>query len=127
MSIVSLILEGKYFEAKEALITRLDHRRDELLEDYKHWLNSSILLEASRFKIVRVRIRKGKVERRKKVSAVKGYTFRGGKLKRMSPTEKRNRRISQRRGKIKRKAKKTKALAKRKRSMRKLKALGGGR
>lgn len=86
-----------------------------------------LLSEGGRFKIVRVRIRNGKIQRRKKVSNVKGYTMRGGKLKRISAKEKRNRKIGARRGKIKRRAKLKKALAKRKRSLRKLKAAGGKR
>ena len=77
-----------------------------------------------RTKIVRARVRGGKVQRRKKVSAVKGYTIRGGKLTRMPSSERIKRKISQRKAKIKRKAKAARALIKRKRSLRKRKALG---
>lgn len=81
-------------------------------------------LDEARFKIIKARVRGGKVQRRKKVSTVKGYTFRGGKLTRMSVTERRKRKMGQRRGKIKRKSKMSRALIKRKRSMRKRMAIG---
>lgn len=86
--------------------------------------DESLLTEAPRVKIVRLRIRGGKVQRRKKVSNVKGMTFRGGKLKRMSPTERRRRKMGARKAKVKRKAKMVRILQKRKRSMLKRKRLG---
>lgn len=77
-----------------------------------------------RMKIVRIRIRKGKVQRRKRLSAVKGFVFRGGKMTRMSPTERRKRKLGARRAKIKRKAMKARIAVKTKRAMRRRKALG---
>lgn len=77
-----------------------------------------------RKKLVRARIRGGKVQRRKVVSGVKGYTIRGGKLTRMTSSERMRRRISQRKAKVKRKAKMARALIKRKRSLRKRASLG---
>ena len=85
---------------------------------------ASNVIKAGRTKIVKVRVRKGKVQRRKKVSAVKGYTIRGGRLTRMKASERLKRKIGQRRGKIKRKAKMARALMRRKRSMRKRASLG---
>lgn len=84
------------------------------------------VMKIGRMKLVRARIRNGKVERRKKVSAVKGFTLRGGKLVRMSPSEKMHRKMGARRGKIKRRAKMARALIKRRRSMMKRKSLGLG-
>jgi hypothetical protein len=81
-------------------------------------------LEEARINIVKARIRGGKIQRRKKVSNVPGMTLRSGKLKRMTPAERRNRKMGQRRGKIKRKAKMNRAIMKRQRSLRKRKALG---
>jgi len=81
-------------------------------------------LEEARVKIVKARIRGGKIQRRKKISNVPGMTLRSGKLKRMTPAERRNRKMGQRRGKIKRKAKMNRAIMKRQRSLRKRKALG---
>ena len=81
-------------------------------------------LDEARFKIVKARIRGGKIQRRRKVSNVPGMTFRGGQLKRMSPTERRRRKMGQRRGKIKRRAKLQRSLVKRKRSLRKRQSIG---
>lgn len=81
-------------------------------------------LNEARYKIVKARIRNGKIQRRKKVSTVKGYTIRGGQLKRLSPTERRNRRMGQRRGKIKRRAERSRIRIKMQRSLRKRRNLG---
>jgi hypothetical protein len=87
--------------------------------------------EGKRFKVVRVRIRKGKVERRKRVSNVKGYTFRkkgsgAAKLIRMTPMERRKRRLGAKRGKIKRRGKAARIRQKMKRVRLKRKSLGLG-
>ena len=79
---------------------------------------------ATRVKLVKVRIRNGKIQRRKKVSNVPGMTFRGGKLKRMSVTERRNRKMGARKGKTKRRAHMRQAILKRARSLQKRKRLG---
>lgn len=81
-------------------------------------------ISEARVKIVKARIRGGKIQRRKKVANVKGYTMRGGKLTRMSAAERLRRKQSQRRGKIKRRAKAARALMKRKRSLRRRQSLG---
>lgn len=84
----------------------------------------SISLEEARILIVKARIRGGKIQRRKKVSNVSGYTLRSGKMTRMSATERRNRRMGQRRGKLKRRAEMSRTLMKRARSLRRREALG---
>lgn len=83
-------------------------------------------LDETRINIVKARIRGGKVQRRKKVSNVPGMTFRGGKLTRMSPAERRRRKLGQRKGKMKRRAKMARALMKRRRSLQRRKSLGLG-
>ena len=95
----------------------MDIAEEELEEDEEQ-------LDEARIKIVKARIRGGKIQRRKRVSNVPGMTIRGGKLTRMSPAERRRRKMGQRRGKIKRKAKMNRAMMKRQRSIRKRKALG---
>lgn len=112
------------------MIAELDRLANEKLDILKEYI-SEILAEANRnvikqgrTKLIRMRVRGGKVQRRKKFSAVKGYTIRRGKLIRMSPSEKLKRKIGARRAKIKRRAKKARMLIKRKRSLRKRKALG---
>jgi hypothetical protein len=81
-------------------------------------------LDEARIKLVKARVRGGKVERRKKVSNVPGMTIRGGQLKRMSAAERRRRKMGARKAKMKRKAKMTRSLMKRKRSLQKRKSLG---
>ena len=97
----------------------------EAIEDSElEQLDEANVQKMGRVKLIRARVRGGKVQRRKKVSAVKGYTIRGGKLTRMSAKEKLDRKRGARRGKIKRKAKMARALIKRKRSLRKRASLG---
>jgi len=81
-------------------------------------------LNEARVKIIKARIRGGKIQRRKKVSNVPGMTLRGGKLQRMSPVERRRRKMGARKAKIKRRTTMNRALMKRQRSLRKRKALG---
>lgn len=102
-----------------------------ILEEKFAMLKEHLMLEASRnvvkqgrTKIIRARVRGGKVQRRKKFSAVKGYTLRSGKLVRMSPAERRKRKLGAKRAKIKRKAKMARALMRRKRSLRKRASIG---
>lgn len=80
--------------------------------------------EAPRVKVVKARVRGGKVQRRVKVATQSGYTMRGGKVTRMSPTERRKRKMGARKAKLKRKAHLARALMARKRSLRKRAALG---
>ena len=83
-----------------------------------------LLTEVQRIRIIRARIRNGKVQRRKKVSGVKGYTIRGGKLIRMSTSERMHRKRGARRAKVKRRAKMARAMIKRKRSLRRRASMG---
>ena len=84
----------------------------------------SIALSEANFRIVKARVRGGKIQRKRKVSTRPGYTIRGGKLVRMSSAERQRRRRGARKGKTKRKAKMARAMMKRKRSLRKRKSLG---
>jgi len=95
-----------------------------ILNEKLDLLKKYITLSEARIKIVKIRIRRGKIQRRKKVSNVKGYTMRGGKLTRMTTRERMKRKIGQRRGKLKRRAKKARMLIARKRALRKRAALG---
>ena len=93
-------------------------------KDLKNSQTEEVELDEARINIVKARIRGGQIQRRKKISNVPGMTIRGGKLQRMSPAERRRRKMGQRRGKIKRQAKMNRAIMKRQRSIRKRKALG---
>ena len=93
----------------------------ELLESVK------IAILEGRIKIVRARVRGGKVQRRKKVkdaSLAGKYKLVGGKIARETPAEKMRRKRGARKGAIKRKAKAARALIARKRSLRKRAAIG---
>lgn len=77
-----------------------------------------------RLKIIRIRIRNGKVQRRKKLSAVKGYTTRGGRIIRMTATERRHRKLGARRARIKRRSKRARINMKLHRALRRRRSLG---
>lgn len=133
MSFIKALRNKNLVEATKLFKERLDARRDRHLNEEKkriaaEWLgetdHAELLDEKMRIKIVRVRVRKGKVQRRKKVANVKGFTMRAGKLTRMSVSERRNRKLGNRRSKFKRKAKKVQMLRKRKISNMKRKRLG---
>lgn len=133
---IDALLSNNLIEAKKILDERLDELADDALTDVKEDMASEMfdidldeleeanIMKMGRTKLIRVRIRGGKVQRRKKLSAVKGYTTRGGKLIRMSPVERRNRKMAARRSKFKRRAKLRQALRKRKMSLRRRSAMG---
>jgi hypothetical protein len=79
---------------------------------------------AARVKIIKFRIKNGKVQRRKKVSNVPGFRMAGTRLVRMSATERRRRKLGARKAKIKRRTKNVQIMMKRKRSLQKRKRLG---
>jgi hypothetical protein len=112
-------------QAKEILIEKIEELISEKLESAEvEIVDEANVQKTGRTKIIRVRIRKGKIQRRKKFSAVKGYTIRGGKLIRMQPQERRHRRMAARRAKFKRRSKLRQSLRKRMVALRKRKALG---
>jgi hypothetical protein len=87
-------------------------------------VDESNVVRMGRMKMIRARIRSGKVQRRVKKSAIPGMRISSGKLVRMTPKEKRARKMGARRAKIKRRAKLARALIKRRRSLMKRKAMG---
>ena len=135
-SLIDAIFSNDLLEAKRILDERLDELADDALTDVKDdmalemfdvdldELEEGNIMKMGRTKMIRVRIRGGKIQRRKKLSAVQGYTTRGGKLVRMSPVERRNRKMASRRSKFKRRAKLRQSLRKRKMSLRRRSAMG---
>lgn len=81
-------------------------------------------ISEARINIVKARVRGGKIQRRKKVSNVAGMTIRGGKLTRMSPSERRRRKLGAKKAARKSRAKKSQMLRKRKLSLMKRARLG---
>jgi len=114
------LLEDKIYEILEDKLTEIKARM--ALEMFD--LDEGNIQKMGRTKLVKIRIRGGKVQRRKKVSGVKGYTMRGGRMIRMSPQERRNRKMAARKSKFKRRAKLGQALRKRKMSLRRRGSLG---
>jgi len=120
------ILRNKLVEAKKIVaakygVAELAEALESLEEEQ---IDESNITKMGRLKLIKARIRGGKVQRRIKKSAIAGLTLRAGKLIRMSPTEKRRRKMGARRAKIKRRAKLARSLQKRRRSLNKRKALG---
>lgn len=134
MSLVECFLSGNLTEARKLIDERIKELFEQKLEIIKQrivveeaeklGLDEANILKMGRTKLVRVRIRAGKVQRRKKFSTVPGYTIRGGKVVRMSSLERRHRKMGARRAKIKLRSKKNQILRKRKISLRKRKAMG---
>jgi hypothetical protein len=114
------LLEDKIYEILEDKLTEIKARM--ALEMFD--LDEGNIQKMGRTKLVKIRIRGGKVQRRKKVSGIKGYTMRGGRMIRMSAQERRNRKVASRRSKFKRRAKLGQALRKRKMSLRRRGSLG---
>ena len=128
---VSKLLAGNLVEARELLEDRLDQLIEERLTEEKAKLALEMfdleegnIQRMGRMKLVRVRIRKGKVQRRKRVSAIKGFTLRHGQMVRMSPTERRHRKMAAKRAKFKRRAKLKQSIRKRQRALIRRKAMG---
>ena len=134
MNIVSKLLSDNLVEARNELDTILKGLVKEKLDLLRYRISADLteafglsegnVARMGRTKLVKVRIRNGKIQRRKKLSAVKGYTIRGGRLTRMSPIERRHRKMAAKRSKFKRKAKLRQSLRKRRLSDRKRTAMG---
>jgi hypothetical protein len=125
---IDCLFYGDIAEAKEALVDRIEELIAEKLEQVEveivDELDEGNIQKMGRTKLIRVRFRKGKIQRRVKKSAVPGFTIRGGKLTRMMPQERRNRKMAARRSKFKRRSKLRQSLRKRQISLRKRKAMG---
>lgn len=125
---IDCLFYGDLAEAKEALVDRIEELVAEKLEqvelEFVDELDEGNIQKMGRTKLIRVRFRAGKVQRRVKKSAVPGFTIRGGKLTRMMPQERRNRKLAARRSKFKRRSKLRQSLRKRQISLRKRKAMG---
>jgi hypothetical protein len=134
---VSKLLNDKIVEAKAILVQRIQDLVNEKVNQVKirvanemyddvefEEVNEANVQKMGRTKLIRMRFRGGKLQRRVKKSAVPGFTIRGGKLTRMSPVERRKRKLAARRSKFKRRAKLRQALRKRQMTLRKRKAMG---
>ena len=130
---VSKLLANKLAEARDELEKRIQELFNEKLDILKEevavkmfgeGLKSSDTLKMGRTKLVRVRIRKGKLQRGRKFSTVKGFTYRNGKMVRIMPSEHRNRVVGSKESKSKRRSRSARASIKRSISLRKRRAMG---
>lgn len=126
---VDNIFLGDYLVAQEDVIERIEQILAEKISQLEDNIFEEILGEGNiqrmgRTKLIRIRVRKGKIQRRVKKSAVSGYTVRDGKITRMTPMERRHRKMGARRAKFKRKSKLKQSIRKRNISLRKRKAMG---
>ena len=145
--LVLKLLSNKFVEAKDLLDAKINDLFNEKLDEIKLKVASELfedyelecyfednldesteqsanVQKVGRSRIIKFRVRKGVVQRRKKLSAVKGWTIRHGQLTRMMPAERRNRRIGSMRSKAKRRAELPKTLRKRRISIRKRRSVG---
>ena len=118
------LVSEKLNQVKLRLVAELYDTEDAIFDYEVEEISEANVQRMGRTKLVRVRIRGGKVQRRKKLSAVSGYTLRGGRMVRMSAQERRHRKMAARRAKFKRRAKMQQTIRKRSRSLRKRKAMG---
>jgi hypothetical protein len=127
------ILDGELSEAKETLHDRLSQLFYEKLEELKikvakefdvTSISEAGVYKMGREKDIRIRIRRGKLQRNVIKSATPGYVYRGDKLVRMTPTERRHRKMGARTAKFKRRHELQQSIRKRKVALRRRKALG---
>lgn len=134
-NIVANILTNNFSVAKEGILAKIASLLENKLDGIKKQLAFETYGELTEYlqgnvqkmgrtKMVRVRVRQGKVQRRKKIATQPGYTVRNGKIIRMTAQERRNRRLAARKAKIKRRSKKSQMLRKRRLSLRKRLSMG---
>lgn len=127
-----LILEGRHSEFQESIKNVLDVLKEQTINNLKgssillnkYEGNTDLILEKVRFRIVRARIRDGKIQRRKKLSNIKGFEFKGRRFVKIPPRELLNRRRGARRAKFKRKAKRAQINRNLHRSLRRRRSIG---
>ena len=129
MHAVALVAEGRLAEAKIEITNALTKLVETRLSKLRTAMGLIMFGEANRMRqgrtvLIRRRIRKGKVQRNIRKSAVKGFTLRKGKITRIPVAKRIRARIVQKRAARKRKAHLQQSLRKRKLSLRKRKALG---
>ena len=128
MGFCDSIFSNNASKAKSILEQKIKQLFEKKLEQLKlrmaAELYESNIQHMGRTKVIDYRIRKGKLQKRKKFSNVKGYTIRDGNIIKMSPTEHRHRELGLRRSKYKRHAKLRQTLNKRRMSLRRRKGLG---
>jgi hypothetical protein len=132
---ITLIAQGRFAEVAPIITRALSMIAEQKISILRRIMGqvifgrASVMTEANRMRqgrtvLIRRRIRKGKLQRNIRKSAVKGFTLRKGKITRIPVAKRIHMRIVQRRASRKRKAHLQQTLRKRKLSLRKRKALG---
>lgn len=129
MNPVALVAEGRFIDAGNFITATLSRLVEQKLTVLRRVIGATMFAEANRMRqgrviLIRRRIRKGKVQRMIRKSAVKGFTLRRGKITRIPAAKRIHMRITQRRAARKRRAHMQQTLRKRKLSMRKRKSYG---
>jgi len=129
MDTVTLIAEGQVAEAGKSIRETLKAIVERKLSVLRKVIGESMFAEGNRMRqgrtvLIRRRIRKGKLQRNVRRSAVKGFTLRRGKITRIPVSKRIKMRMTQKRASRKRKAHLQQSLRKRKLSLRKRKAMG---
>jgi hypothetical protein len=112
---------------REMILVKVDEKKQQIAETliigevHKY---PKVIRRVGRLNFIRVRVRHGKIQRNRRTSAVKGYTYRGGHLIRMKPAERLHRRLAARRAKIKRRSKRSQIRRHMLIAMRRRRALG---
>jgi len=119
------LLERKMCEAKKRVAAKMECSMPSLpsVEKAKDSLSEDELNEA-RIKVIKARIRNGKIQRRKKVSNVPGMKLIGGQLKRMTASERRARKLGAKKAARTGRGKRSQALRRRKMTLAKKSRLG---
>ncbi len=124
------ILEDNAIAIKEEVEELIRYKVIKKLEEAKKKIAESIqldegnILRQGRTMIIRRRIRNGKMQKNIRRPTAKGFTIRGGKLKRIPAAQQIKNRITQKKASRKRRVKLQASLRKRKISMKKRSALG---
>ena len=121
--VIKLVLEQKLYERKRMIAAEIFEPIDTETEILDEKINNNVI-RTGRTKLVKIRVRAGKVQRRKKLSNTKGYTIRGGRLVRMSAIERRHRKMGARRAKVKRRAERSQIRRKTRIALRQRHSLG---
>lgn len=128
MDTITLIANRQLAEALPSIMEAMDRIQERKLNMLRQVVGDVIfeanVMRQGRTLLIRRRIRKGKLQRNVRKSAVRGFTLRKGKITRIPVSKRIKMRITQKRASRKRKAHLQQTLRKRKLSMRKRKSMG---
>jgi hypothetical protein len=120
------LLERKMCEAKKRVAAKMECAMPSLpsVENAKNSLSEEDELHEGRIRVIKARMRNGKIQRRKKVSNVPGMKLIGGQLKRMTASERRARKLGAKKAARTGRGKRSQALRRRKMTLAKKSRLG---